>query len=217
ELRHRTATREDVERLARRVLRAQRAPGQRDQGLGALVAEVRPAGLAEAAATAHAHEGGQHMVPRGEPADAFTDFGDDPGALVAEDQGQWKGDRAIRGRKVAVADAAGLHLDQDFTGLGLVDADGRGDDRRVQFATDDGFGLGADGNSSPVRQFVGQSDSAAMKRSESPLLQKRRPVGAGPSLKMWPWWPPQRRQWYSVRGTISLWSTLEATAPSIGA
>ena len=34
------------------------------------------------------------------------------------------------------------------------------------------------------------------------------PVGFGPSLNTWPWWPPQRAQWYSVRGRISLKSVL---------
>jgi len=29
-------------------------------------------------------------------------------------------------------------------------------------------------------------------------LQYRNPVGGGPSSKRWPWWPPQRLQWYSV-------------------
>ena len=33
-------------------------------------------------------------------------------------------------------------------------------------------------------------------------------MGLGPSPKTWPWCPPQRLQWYSVRGTISLKSTL---------
>jgi hypothetical protein len=32
-----------------------------------------------------------------------------------------------------------------------------------------------------------------------PLMQWRIPVGFGPSLKTWPRWPPQRRQWHSVR------------------
>ena len=41
-------------------------------------------------------------------------------------------------------------------------------------------------------------------RRARPLLHQRCPVGLGPSLKTWPWWPPQRTQWYSVRGTISL-------------
>jgi hypothetical protein len=38
----------------------------------------------------------------------------------------------------------------------------------------------------------------------TPLLHQRLPVGCGPSSKTWPWWPPQRMQWYSVRGRISL-------------
>jgi hypothetical protein len=28
----------------------------------------------------------------------------------------------------------------------------------------------------------------------TPLLHQRFPVGGGPSLKTWPWWPPQRAQ-----------------------
>jgi hypothetical protein len=38
-------------------------------------------------------------------------------------------------------------------------------------------------------------------------------VGGGPSRKTWPWWPPQRAQWYSVRGTISLKSRRVPTWP----
>lgn len=30
--------------------------------------------------------------------------------------------------------------------------------------------------------------------SATPLLHQRFPVGCGPSLKTWPWWPPQRAQ-----------------------
>src|SRR5690606_4834138 len=40
--------------------------------------------------------------------------------------------------------------------------------------------------------------------------------GAGPSSNTWPWWPPQRAQWYSVRGRISLKSRRVSTAPSTG-
>ena len=39
--------------------------------------------------------------------------------------------------------------------------------------------------------------------SARPLLHQRRPVGGGPSANIWPWWPLQRTQWYSVLGTIS--------------
>ena len=42
------------------------------------------------------------------------------------------------------------------------------------------------------------------------------PVGGGPSSNTWPWWPPQRAQWYSVRGRISLKSRFVATRSGIG-
>ena len=46
--------------------------------------------------------------------------------------------------------------------------------------------------------------SRGMNFRATPLLHQRLPVGGGPSSKTWPWWPPQRIQWYSVRGKISL-------------
>src|SRR5271156_87159 len=39
----------------------------------------------------------------------------------------------------------------------------------------------------------------ATKVSATALMQKRRPVGTGPSSKLWPRCPPQRAQWTSVR------------------
>ena len=53
------------------------------------------------------------------------------------------------------------------------------------------------------------------KRSATPLLQKRLPVGGGPSLNTCPWWPPHRAQWYSVRGRIILKSRLVPRWPGI--
>ena len=51
----------------------------------------------------------------------------------------------------------------------------------------------------PLRQ--GQTlASFGMNLSAAPLLHQRWLVGGGPSSKRWPWWPPQRLQWYSVRG-----------------
>ena len=58
------------------------------------------------------------------------------------------------------------------------------------------------------------------------LMQYRRPVGGGPSLKTWPRWAPQRRQVTSVRtpkpGVLANeWSACSAIAfpftPSTGA
>src|SRR5262245_29835328 len=40
--------------------------------------------------------------------------------------------------------------------------------------------------------------------SESELMQKRRPVGGGPSWNTWPRWAPQRRQVTSTRASGSL-------------
>ena len=37
---------------------------------------------------------------------------------------------------------------------------------------------------------------AGLKVSATPFRQWRLPVGGGPSSKMWPKWPPQRRQWH---------------------
>src|SRR5712691_11240359 len=54
-----------------------------------------------------------------------------------------------------------------------------------------------------------------MNRSATPLLHQRCPVGGGPSSNMCPWWPPQRTQWYSVRGQINLKSRLVANASGI--
>ena len=42
--------------------------------------------------------------------------------------------------------------------------------------------------------------SFGMNLSATPLLHQRWLVGGGPSSNTWPWWPPQRLQWYSVRG-----------------
>ena len=42
--------------------------------------------------------------------------------------------------------------------------------------------------------------SLGMNFSATPLLHQRWWVGGGPSSKTWPWWPPQRMQWYSLRG-----------------
>ena len=42
--------------------------------------------------------------------------------------------------------------------------------------------------------------SFGMNFSATPLLHQRWLVGGGPSSKRCPWWPPQRMQWYSVRG-----------------
>src|SRR5262249_45574967 len=39
--------------------------------------------------------------------------------------------------------------------------------------------------------------------SATPLLHQRCPVGGGPSSNTCPWCPPQRMQWYSVRGSSS--------------
>src|SRR5579884_1116987 len=44
--------------------------------------------------------------------------------------------------------------------------------------------------------------------SAAELMQYRNPVGGGPSLNTWPWWPSHRAQWTSVRGTNSLKSVL---------
>src|SRR5215510_9741817 len=54
-----------------------------------------------------------------------------------------------------------------------------------------------------------------MNRNATPLLHQRSPVGGGPSSKTCPWWPPQRTQWYSVRGKISLKSRLVTNTPGI--
>src|SRR6266436_162171 len=54
-----------------------------------------------------------------------------------------------------------------------------------------------------------------MNRSATPLLHQRCPVGGGPSSNTCPWWPPQRTQWYSVRGQINLKSRLVANASGI--
>src|ERR671935_1593096 len=54
-----------------------------------------------------------------------------------------------------------------------------------------------------------------MNRNATPLLHQRCPVGGGPSSKTCPWWPPQRTQWYSVRGQSSLKSHLVANTPGI--
>src|SRR2546423_11683770 len=54
-----------------------------------------------------------------------------------------------------------------------------------------------------------------MNRSATPLLHQRCPVGGGPSSNTCPWWPPQRTQWYSVRGQINLKSRLVAKASGI--
>src|SRR5688572_18039804 len=62
----------------------------------------------------------------------------------------------------------------------------------------------------------GRGVPAGMKRSARPLLHQRCPVGLGPSSKTWPWWPPQRAQWYSVRGRISLKSRRVDTRPASG-
>ena len=65
-------------------------------------------------------------------------------------------------------------------------------------------------------EAAAQVQAAAWNRSASPLLQYRLPVGRGPSPKTCPWWPPQRAQWYSVRGKISLKSVEVPRAPAIG-
>ena len=59
---HHAAAGEDVERLARRVARAQRAVGRRGERLALLEAQHRPAGGAEAALAAHVDEGGDDVV-----------------------------------------------------------------------------------------------------------------------------------------------------------
>ena len=52
----------------------------------------------------------------------------------------------------------------------------------------------------------------------APLMHRRCPVGAGPSLKTCPRWPPQLEQSTSVRGTSSEKSTFCSTAsPPAGA
>jgi len=63
----------------------------------------------------------------------------------------------------------------------------------------------------------GRSSPAGTNFNATPLLQYRCPVGSGPSLNTCPWCPPQRTQWYSVRGRISLKSFFVSTRPSIGA
>ena len=50
--------------------------------------------------------------------------------------------------------------------------------------------------------YVGHSHGATIGGTLAAV--ERRPVGFGPSSKTCPWCPPQRMQWYSVRGQISL-------------
>ena len=57
---------------------------------------------------------------------------------------------------------------------------------------------------------------AGMNFRETPFMQYRFPVGAGPSLKTWPRCPPHRRQWTSVRDIKKLRSTVVAIALSRG-
>ncbi len=56
------------------------------------------------------------------------------------------------------------------------------------------------------------SDQAGRKLSDRPLMQWRLPVGLGPSSKIWPRWPPQRRQCSSTRDMPSVESMRVAVA-----
>src|SRR5690606_8974528 len=59
-------------------------------------------------------------------------------------------------------------------------------------------GASAGRSSIAIRRY--RPPDAATKRKASPLLHHRSCVGGGPSSNTWPWCPPQRAQWYSVRG-----------------
>src|SRR5215211_7922216 len=53
--------------------------------------------------------------------------------------------------------------------------------------------------------------ASGSKRSAAELMQKRWPVGAGPSSKTCPWWAPQTAQWTSVRRMKRLRSSSVST------
>jgi hypothetical protein len=79
------------------------------------------------------------MVARLDGGDALPDFQDDTRPLMAHDEGQGTLDEALHGMEVAVADAAGHHLDKDVFGeegakLQLLDFH-----RGVEMAEDSGL------------------------------------------------------------------------------
>ena len=45
-------------------------------------------------------------------------------------------------------------------------------------------------------------------------MQNLFPVGLGPSSKIWPWWPPQFLQWYSVLG-YPKWLSFFESLPNV--
>ena len=55
-----------------------------------------------------------------------------------------------------------------------------------------------------TRYGIRQVWASGLNLRSRPLLHHRCLVGLGPSSKTCPWCPPQRAQWYSVRGQISL-------------